>query len=84
MAKGETIHIPISVVNRDPKIWGPDAAEFRFVARTAAYASSAEHTQAGALGEGAGSGPERPWCMEQLDDLYRRAARLHWISILTR
>ncbi|KAJ7731394.1 cytochrome P450 [Mycena metata] len=29
MAKGQMIWVPIASLNRDPRIWGPDAAEFK-------------------------------------------------------
>ncbi|KAJ7633677.1 cytochrome P450 [Mycena polygramma] len=29
VAKGQMIHIPVRAVNRDPRIWGPDSAEFK-------------------------------------------------------
>lgn len=32
--KGEGIFIPIYAVNRDKKLWGEDAAEFKYVAPT--------------------------------------------------
>ncbi|KAJ7869957.1 cytochrome P450 [Mycena olivaceomarginata] len=29
MSKGQMIYVPVAAVNRDPRIWGPDAAEFK-------------------------------------------------------
>jgi cytochrome P450 len=30
MSKGQMIYVPVAAVNRDPRIWGPDAAEFKY------------------------------------------------------
>jgi hypothetical protein len=37
--KGQQIGVPVLAVNRDPRIWGPDAAEFKCIFVVPSYLS---------------------------------------------